>query len=80
MNDIINELEKKNLNDTTEKKKWVRNCPKCGKELYYNRKWSKDFCDKNKRLCSICGKTLGDPSEEELNDFDDSLGINKCHF
>ena len=35
MNDITKELEKKNLENITNEKQWKRNCPECGKDLFY---------------------------------------------
>lgn len=54
-NDIKNELNKKNLADTT--KKWERKCPKCNDTIYHTNKINRDRLN---RLQMICRKCVGE--------------------
>lgn len=49
---IVNKSNKKTLNDTT--KKWVRNCPKCNKEICYSRKSSFKTGNNRNSKCYDC--------------------------
>ena len=49
---IVNKSNKKTLNDTT--KKWVRNCPKCNKELTYKNKNQLNKSIHNHTTCKSC--------------------------
>jgi hypothetical protein len=49
---IVNKSNKKTLNDTT--KKWVRNCPKCNKELTYKNKNQLNKSIRNHTTCKSC--------------------------
>lgn len=55
-NSITNVIEQKSYkngwNDTI--KKWVRNCPKCGKIIYYTEKWNRDKAHKLDKQCKSC--------------------------
>lgn len=55
MKNIVNELEKKNLESITNEKKWTRNCPQCNKELFYTRKDHRDTLNRKESLCFTCG-------------------------
>lgn len=35
-------------------RKWMRNCPKCGKSLNYTEKWVCDRANKQNRICKSC--------------------------
>ena len=58
----IIETEKKLINgeckDITNEKRWKRNCPKCGKDLFYSRKESKNWFDKINTCCKSCSARI----------------------
>ena len=43
---------KKQENDI--EKTWVRNCPECGKEIPYTRKFDRDRAERRNRNCKLC--------------------------
>jgi hypothetical protein len=55
-NDITKDTKIKSnnetLNDTT--RRWVRNCPKCNKELMYKNKYKCKYAERDKLLCNRC--------------------------
>lgn len=40
--------------NTTNEKKWKRNCPKCNKTIYYNEKWYRNKQEDRKTWCKSC--------------------------
>ena len=40
-----------------EKKRWVRNCPRCKKEIYYEYLKNRNYFEKRKTLCQSCNKS-----------------------
>jgi len=77
MNDIIKELEQKNLENTTNKKKWINKCSKCGKEKSYSRKYNLDRSIERGNLCGSCSKKGKLKSEEHKRKIGIShIGIN----
>jgi len=55
MTNIVSELEKKNLKNITNEKK--RNCPSCGKELFYKTKCGFDKANSNNSKCHTCSSS-----------------------
>jgi hypothetical protein len=63
---IVNTVKKSNekiLNDTT--KKWVRNCPKCNKEINYNYKCNYTIANNLNSLCKSCVQKDKIPSNKK---------------
>ena len=52
MTNIVNELEKKNLENITNEK--TRNCPSCDKELFYKSKYDLIYAIQKKTCCKSC--------------------------
>jgi hypothetical protein len=53
MTDIVSKSDEKNSGDITTENQWTRNCPKCGKKLFYT---SKSNLDKSIRINGVCCK------------------------
>jgi hypothetical protein len=51
------ELEKKECKDIGKEKKWIRKCPKCGKDIVYTVKSTMVTADINNSCCRNCGHT-----------------------
>jgi hypothetical protein len=49
-------------------KKYKRNCPKCGKKLFYTRKSTYDKMEEKKSLCMTCSKRIFDLSNHKESD------------
>src|ERR1035437_2729646 len=49
-------------------KKYKRNCPKCGKELFYTRKSTCNKMEEKKSLCMPCSKRIFDLLNHKEND------------
>lgn len=60
---IVTESEKKNLNDITTM--WIRNCPKCNKELKYNYKSSFLKSFRENKLCVSCVRIGIEPTNKK---------------
>ena len=54
INETKNVSVKNGCEDTGKRKEWKRNCPKCGKELYYSSLDSFLFCKKRNSICIEC--------------------------
>ena len=50
------ELKKNEWRIIGEKKKWIRNCPKCNKEILYGSVYGRNGSNKKNRLCKTCCK------------------------
>ena len=61
-------------------KKYTKNCPKCGKEQNYNRKYDCNFAIKHNLLCQSCSKIDKHPTEETRKKFSILRKGNKPHL
>lgn len=68
-NDITNDIKqnfyRKECNDIG--KKWIRNCPKCNKEIYYNNKYNCIYAVRKNTNCMSCNATGKKHSIETIN-------------
>lgn len=52
INDIAKDLDEKNSNNII--RKWIRNCPKCNKQLFYKYKCSFENSERKNLCCASC--------------------------
>jgi len=57
MTDTVNKLEKKNLENIINKKRWHRRCPRCDTKIIYTNKDSIRNAIKSSAICRSCSNT-----------------------
>lgn len=55
--EIANKSVRSTCKDTTPKKKWIRLCPKCHKEIHYKSQTQSRLADSNGSVCKTCSRT-----------------------
>lgn len=64
INGTKNELDGTECDDTGNKKKWIRNCPNCHREIIYSFKNCFVYAIKNTKYCSKCYPRKRDTTED----------------